>query len=251
MRVRHAIVASVFLMLGVFIHSADAMTIVAIPGTVHDATSVVDTVTSIDMVGNLQLVATFLGGSTETLIWGVIPDPCGGSCPGYRGVEPASGWSLIGAGNTLAMLWQYKQGNAPAITSLSFSGTNLAFDRTLPNPGTTGSFAGHDFAPDTNGDGVVDNPAWAVTYSDAIGLNGAAPVGDLYARLNVDFGTSGYAGNFNFLQDTDTYVPAAINPGGGDGGGGGGTPVPEPASIVLLGGGLLGLVAGRRRLFSC
>jgi hypothetical protein len=235
-----------WLALGVGVQPAGAMTIGFNSGTIQDTTSIVDTMTSIDLVGVLQVSATFADGSSQSLTWGAIPDPCGGACPGYRGVI-GTGWKMMGSGNTFAMQWQYFQTGAPAITSLNLTGTNIAFDQATPGPGTPGSSGGIGFIVDTNNDGFADNPAnWSVNQSNAVTLNGAAPVGDLYTNLNINFGSGGYTGNFYFLLDSDTYVPAAVTPP--DNGGGGGTTVPEPSSIMLLGMGVLSLVARRQRI---
>ena len=159
----------------------------------------------------------------------------------------------MASGNTFASLWQFTGGTS-AVTSLTLSGPNIAFDRSLPAPGTAGSFQGVDFTPDLGvpgsifqkyGDGFADNPAgWIATYSNAIGLNGAAPLGDLYGGLTITFGTGGYSGDFGFLQDTDTFVPAATT-----GGGGGTAAVPEPSTLLLIGSGMAGLAMTRLRNF--
>jgi len=236
-----------WLAFGVGIQSAGAMTIGFNSGTIQDATSIVDNMTSIDLVGALQVSATFADGTSQSLTWGAIPDPCGGSCSSARGVIGTTGWEMLGGGNTFAMQWQYLQKGAPAITSLNLTGTNITFDQATPAPGTPGSSGGIGFIVDTNNDGFADNPAnWSVNLSNAVTLNGAAPVGDLYTNLNINFGSGGYTGNFSFLLDSDTYVPAPVIPP--DNGGGGGTTVPEPSSMMLLGTGILGLVARRQRI---
>lgn len=231
---------------------AEALTLSNDPGTLRDVTSVNDTLTSLGMLG-MQVTATFSGGGSEALNWalpvsGSVYDYVGSTYAGVTGSTGGS-WSLYAAGNTFAALWQFT-GGSDAITSLSFAGfqSNLVFDRTttFPDYGTTGSFSGRDFTPDTNGDGFADNPNWTVTYFDAVGLNGAAPVGDLYGGLKIDFGTGGYSGNFSFLQDTDSIVPGTSVPPGG----GGGTSVPEPSSLLLLGLGVVGLAFFGRNRFN-
>ncbi|MBK8753168.1 MAG: PEP-CTERM sorting domain-containing protein [Candidatus Competibacteraceae bacterium] len=227
------------LVLAASVSSANALTFVANPGTTQDAISVSDFMTSggnaPTMIG-LSVTATF-GASSETLTWGSEPSNCGS--PTSAGVI-GSDWSLCATGNTFAALWLFT-GGATSITSLSFAGipSNIAFDRTVPNPGTAGSAQGLDFRPDIDNDGFADNPDWTVTYSNAIGLNGASPLNDLYGSLSINFGANGYAGNFSFLQDTDSFVPSTS-------GGGGGT-IPEPASLALFGIGLAGLGFMRRR----
>lgn len=233
---------------------AEALTFSANPGTLQDVTSVNDVVTSLGMVGGLQVTANFANGQSDILTWALPPASSPyASLLNFAGVagSSAGGWSLMASGNTFAGLWYFDGGNS-AITSMTIKGSNIAFDRTLPNPGTTGSFQGHDFAPDLGvagsnifkyGDGFTDDPAgWTATYSDAIGLNGASPLGDLYGGLTITFGTGGYSGNFSFLQDTDTFVPGTTT-------GGGGTSVPEPSTLLLLGSGMVGLAATRIRKF--
>lgn len=210
-------------------------------GTPQDTSSVSDFVTSNGlsptMIG-LGITATFANGFSQTLSW--APQTSGlAPCFGISttGGVVGTGWSICGTGNTSAMLWQFT-GGTNAITSLQFDGipSNIGFDRTLPSPGTGGSAAGQDFLPDLNGDGFADNPDWIVTYSRQILLNGAAAVGDVWGSLSVNFGASGYSGNFSFLQDTDSFVPIATP-----------RPLPEPPTIALLGLWLAGLGLSRHK----
>ena len=76
------------------------------------------------------------------------------------------------------------------------------------------------------------------TYSDILGVNGAAPVGDLYTSLEIDFVNGSFVSNtMQFRADTDNA----------EGAGGDITPVPEPSSLTILALGLLSVMALVRR----
>ena len=133
------------------------------------------------------------------------------------------------------------------IDGLGTGGGQMAFDRGFSGAeGTAGSNTGIDLTLDFTGrtflTGTVD-----VTYSNPIGLGGAAPVGDLFGTVEVRMNLatvvglpppSSFGGAFSsirFNTDIDTVVHAS--------------PVPEPASAALL---LLGAaaLAARRRVGS-
>jgi MYXO-CTERM domain-containing protein len=197
-----------------------------------DASSVNDLQLGSGMDG-MKVTLTTVDGTSSTAFWAAGTGSSGGAASADLG-----GWSLAASGNTFAALWFFNYGGTARLSSLSLEGLpgGTVFDRTEPGPGSASSFQGRDFTVDLNDDGFADDPSWTVTYAGAVGLNGAAPVGDLFARLHIELGADGWSDRaFSFLQDTDRFVP-------GDGGGDGGH-VPEPGSLALA---ALGLAAAAR-----
>ena len=127
---------------------------------------------------------------------------------------------------------------------------HAAFDRGLgvssTGPSTAGSASGIDLSLDFSRRSFLTGTV-AITYSRPLGLNGAAPVGDLFGSVAVQMNLStvlglppvtqlsGVFSSIDFSTDIDAVVYAAT------------APVPEPAgwALLLAGGAVL---AGRQRL---
>ncbi|TCV82333.1 PEP-CTERM sorting domain-containing protein [Sulfurirhabdus autotrophica] len=197
-------------------YAADATTTSTIPSLTGFSTDGA-------MMDGMQVTATFSGGLTQTVSWADTGPTSGG--------VTGSGWGLSLTGDSFAGLWNFvfsPTAQLGAITQLILNGNTgfTVFDRSLPAPGTNGSANGHDLS-------FTDSTINAlVTFSDQVALTGAAPVGDLWHVVTVDF-TDGLRGDFAFVQDTDNDSRITNR-------------VPEPTVLGLFGIGLLAAGLARK-----
>lgn len=178
-----------------------------------------------DMVG---MVVTANGSSSAT--WAAT----GGS----SGAANNSDFRVGLGGDSFNTSWSLRVKQGAFLTSLMLDGVpgNTVFDLSTSTAGgsTSGSAAGLNFA--APGSGTV-----TATYSNIVALTGDSPVGDIFAKLTLDF--TGLAGGglgrglYSFTQDTDNASTKLVPV----------NPVPLPAAGWMLLAGLGGIAAMKRR----
>ncbi|HEX2860463.1 MAG TPA: hypothetical protein VHN79_02440 [Lacunisphaera sp.] len=225
-----------------------AVTYVYNPGVVHETDAFADFNTTGAEMAGMGIHVRFSDGTSYDGTWQTMGATSGGLTGAGIPVHLVAGgtgssafsWLLF---NPTSTLW---------ISSVSLDGQpgNTVFDVGFP----FGQFAGFNFVGTAGTSGGSElqlgslygiYEGMTVTFSDAVALAGADPVGDVFRRLTIDFAPDRMLAPqalLEFRQDTDTIafgsVLKPVEP----------TAVPEGgATASMIGAGLVGLLAYRRR----
>jgi hypothetical protein len=203
------------------------VTVNATNGTTQETSGLTGFATTGSLMAGMSVTAYFTDTTSQTLSW----VSTGGGFGGVNG----TGWSLTEGIDTFSDNWVLSVTGAKSISSLFIDGGpgDTLFDRTNPSFGSTGSAQGRDFTL------TSANRPITVTYSDIVAIGAAAPVGDLYRTMTVNFGSTAVTNGqtVTWIADTDN---AAVR-------GGIVARIPEPGTFAFVMVGLLGGFTARRR----
>lgn len=200
-------------------------------GTTYSTTALTGYSTNGAMMDGMKVTVYFYDQTSEEAIWA-------GSGAGV-GAASGTNWYLSETGDSYGGIWTFVNGTGSGISAFTIDAGagDTVFDRTFNDVfGTDGSARGWDFDVQSAPDDLAIN----AMYSDLVALSGSAAVGDLFRFLTVQFtNDGGFAtdSRMTYITDTDNLSLSGDL-----------TSVPEPGTLMLLGGGLLGLAFfGRKR----
>ncbi len=206
-------------------NDASAVTVAYENGTTQVTQGLTGYQTYGNMMYGMGISIGWNSGSLSDYVWGDL----GAS---MSGISDAWG-SLQMSGDTYNSYWTLNISHSTSIIDSIFfdAGTGDAvFDVVSSGSSTPGSEKGRPFTRSSGYSNI------AATYSGIVKLTGEPAVGDLYRYLNLDF-TTGFTStdSLAFQMDTDSLeIEGDIH-------------APEPATILLLGAGILSLLGYRRR----
>jgi hypothetical protein len=154
-----------------------------------EATTLTGFSTDGNMMSGIEVTASFLDGTAQSLIWGATDDESGGVF--------GTNWSLTQSGNSFDSPWIF--------SNLGQGITSLVID-TIPGNSVFDIYPYGEDLPHT--DGSADGWAYQTlagqtptggAYSDPIDIS----AGDLFGTLSL-YWTSGFTGTMRFRADTDS-----------------------------------------------
>ena len=200
---------------------AFAQNVIRQSGNLHVTDSLTSNITPAPSLAGSIVTATFVDSTSQQFVW----QDLGGNLGGVVG---ALFDLTVDSNDVFQNPWTFTNfGTDVVALDLQLAPSQTVFD--LDNGGTPGSGgAGQEFELLAGTD--VPLASITATYSDIVALAGNAPVGDIYARLTIDFSQAIQANeSVVFRNDLDSTTSEVIQ-------------VPEPCStsaMMLAFGGLM------------